>query len=396
MHLDVDEWCRRYERCQLAKQPLIKTHSPMGHLLASKPLEVVAVDFTVLEPSFDGTENVLVLTDVFTKYTITVPTRDQTAETVAKAVVKHWIVHYGVPQRLHSDKGRCFESAVVHQLCEHYGMTKSRTTSYHPEGNGQCERFNRTMHNLLRTLPADHKRRWKECLGELTHVYNCTPHATTGFSPFYLMFGREPRLPIDFFLGGEEPGWQTQYPGEWLQSHLKRLKLAHEIAGERLRKAASTRKALHDGKYTTPDIQVGDFVVIGVRYRTRSKVQDFWGERVYEVTKVPDARGGPYTIRPRDGIDGERKVTRSEIRRLLPPVNPKPLGIQESQMPETGVEEETAESVYRKWHVTWPPVATPGATVPPLYTRPQNPKPEAVTQQPLAILLFLVRVWSVT
>lgn len=84
MHLDVDEWCHCCKHCQTAKKPYVKTQKPMGHLLASKPLEVIAVDFTVLEPASDGRENVLVITDVFTKYSIAVPTRDQTAVTVAK------------------------------------------------------------------------------------------------------------------------------------------------------------------------------------------------------------------------------------------------------------------------------------------------------------------------
>ena len=170
MNLDAEEWCQHCERCQISKQPSVKTHTPMGHLRATKPLEVVSVDFTVLEPARDGREDVLVITDIFTKYTIAIPTRDQTAETVAKVLITDWFVHYSIPQRIHSDKGCCFEADIIQQLCHHYGTAKSRTTSYHPVGNGQCERFNRTMHNLLKTLFTEQKRRWTEHLAELTHI----------------------------------------------------------------------------------------------------------------------------------------------------------------------------------------------------------------------------------
>lgn len=157
------------------------------------------MDYTTHEPAQNGVENVLVLTDVFSKYTIAVPTRDQRAATVARVLVTEWFYKFAVPARLHSDQGRNFESHLIQQLCNLYGIAKSRTTPYHPEGNGQCERFNRTLHNLLRTLPVSRKRDWHACLPHLLYCYNTTLHQSTGESPFLLMFGQEPRLPIDFF-----------------------------------------------------------------------------------------------------------------------------------------------------------------------------------------------------
>ena len=71
----------------VAKGPYLTTKTPMGRIIATKPLEVLAMDFTQLEPASDGRENVLVLTDVFTKFTVAVPTRDQKAVTVAKTLI---------------------------------------------------------------------------------------------------------------------------------------------------------------------------------------------------------------------------------------------------------------------------------------------------------------------
>lgn len=138
-----------------------------GALLASQPLEVLAVDFTLLEPATDGKENVLVITDVFSKFTQAVPTKDQSAVTVAKVLVDSWSHRFGVPKRIHSDQGRNFESAFMRQLCQLYGIEKSRTTPYHPQGNGQCERFNRMLHDLLRFLPPEKKRVWPKHISQL-------------------------------------------------------------------------------------------------------------------------------------------------------------------------------------------------------------------------------------
>ena len=85
IHADVEKWIKCCERCTLAKMPQPRIRTPMGSLLASQPLEVLVVDFTVLEPATDGRENVLVMTDVFTKFTHTVPTRDQKAATTVES-----------------------------------------------------------------------------------------------------------------------------------------------------------------------------------------------------------------------------------------------------------------------------------------------------------------------
>ena len=96
MNQDITKWCRKCERCSEAKSgPRVKTK--MGHLNASKPLEVVAIDFTLLDKSSSGLENVLLITDVFSKFTVAVPRRDQKAKAVAKVLVNDWFLKFGVP-----------------------------------------------------------------------------------------------------------------------------------------------------------------------------------------------------------------------------------------------------------------------------------------------------------
>jgi transposase InsO family protein len=159
------------------------------------------MDFLTLEKSKGGYQHILVITDHYTRYAQAIPTKNQLAKTAAEAFFNHFIVHYGIPKRIHSDQGTNFESKVIKELCQLTGMKKSRTTSYHPMGNGMCERFNRTLLNMLGSLESHQKQNWKAYLGPMIHSYNCTRHESTGQTPYLLMFGRNPSLPIDVTLG---------------------------------------------------------------------------------------------------------------------------------------------------------------------------------------------------
>ncbi|KAI4897396.1 hypothetical protein NFI96_007157 [Prochilodus magdalenae] len=148
--------------------------------------------FTVLEPAANGLENVLVITDVFSKYTVAVPTRDQRATTVGQVLLAEWFYKFGIPSRIHSDQVRSFENSVIQQ--------------------------------------------------------------GTGESPFFLMFGRDARLPVDFLLGRvSEPLFGDVH--DWVSEHQARLKVAFDGAQERLLQAASRRKERHDQKVREAPLQ---------------------------------------------------------------------------------------------------------------------------------------------
>ena len=145
------------------------------------------MDFLSIEPSKGNIENVLVITDHFTRYAQAYLSKTQTAQATAKLLWENFIRHYGFPEKFLSDQGRNFESELISELCKLAQVAKVHTPPYHPITNGQCERFNSTL--------------WKAHLSSMTHAYNCTQHASTTYSPYFLMFGRQPRLPIDFEMG---------------------------------------------------------------------------------------------------------------------------------------------------------------------------------------------------
>ena len=306
---DVERHLGKCQRCLLAKAGR-KVVSPMGSLQATHPLEVLAMDYTMLEPGSGGLESVLILTDVFTKFTQAIPTRDQRARTVARTLVREWFVRYGVPRRIHSDQGRNFESEVVRELCELYGIEKSRTTPYHPEGNGQCERFNRTLHDRLRTLSPAQKRKWPEHLPELVFAYNATPHSSTGYSPHYLFFGREPQLPVDHLFGrGFDPAAKAgKGVDEWVADHYGRLADAFAKAARQSQQVVVRRQLRHGDRVNDPGLGLGTRVF--VRNRTvvgRNKIQDHWNSVPHQVAARPDPEGPVYTVEPLVG-NGPRKT----------------------------------------------------------------------------------------
>ena len=197
------------------------------------------------------------------------------ATTVARVLVRDWFVRFGVPKRIHSDQGRNFESKLIQELCKVYGITKSHTTPYHPEGNGQCERFNRTLHDRLRTLPPDQKRKWPEHIPELVYAYNCTPHSSTGYSPHYLFFGREPVLPVDHLLGlAASPSAGSPQVEEWIAEHHSRLDDAFQRAFPNDGEGGTTKERLErlEG------------------YRCRST---HWGSRFHQKQRYQGAQQDP-------------------------------------------------------------------------------------------------------
>ena len=119
----------------------------------------------------------------------------------AKTLWDKFIVHYGLPEKILMDQGCNFESQLVADLCKLMGTQKVQTSPYRPQTNGQCERFNSTLINMLGTLPKEKKLERKNHIGMLVHAYNCTQNSATGFSPYFLMFGRQPHLPINATLG---------------------------------------------------------------------------------------------------------------------------------------------------------------------------------------------------
>lgn len=315
MNKDVERKVSSCANCILRKTRSIKS-AELVNISSSQPLEILCLDYLTLEQSKGGYENILVITDHFTRYAQAIPTRNQSAKTTAKSLWDHFIQHYSFPSRIHCDQGRNFESRVIRELCNLAGVKKSRTTPYHPQGNGQCERFNQTLLNMLGTLEDEKKINWKSYVAPLVHAYNATKHESTGYSPHFLMFGWHPRLAIDAFLGSDVNYSCNTDRQSYVSGLKKRLQFAYKTAAKTAEKVNRRHKSRYDLKVRQSTLEPGDRILLkNVAFRGKHKLENKWGKEPYIVISRPDPEIPVYVIRQEHG-----RIRKTVHRNMLLPI----------------------------------------------------------------------------
>ena len=205
---------RRYvtacNRCQQSKASKHKTAGETHHLYAGRPFQILAIDLCGPFPKTPrGSTQILVMTDHFTRWCDAIPIQDGTTEVIAKVLDERVFSYLGVPEEIHSDQGRQFESKLFSELCKIWGSDKTRTSPYRPQANSVVERLNRTLGASLRALLIDLPQTdWDLMLPQIMRGIRSTPHRVTGETPNFLMLGRETKLPGALVLGTpshEEP-----------------------------------------------------------------------------------------------------------------------------------------------------------------------------------------------
>lgn len=332
MQKDIEHYVARTCSCLKQKTPCKETRAPLTSIVTTQPFELVSIDFLHLDKCRGGYEYILVIVDHFTRFAQAYATTSKSAKTVADRIFNDYALKFGLPTRIHHDQGGEFENQLFAQLQKNCGVLGSRTTPYHAQGNGQVERFNRTLLQMLKTLTDKQKTNWKESLNKLIYAYNCTRCEVTGFSPFYLLFGRSPRLPIDllFSLTSETGKMDHQtYMEKWRQE----MQEAYDIVRENAKKAAERSKRNYDGKVRSSVLYPGDRVL--VRNMTprggTGKLRNHWEESIHVVVRQVGENIPVYEVKPEQGRGRSRILHRN----LLLPCDHLPLEVQPKTRPKT-------------------------------------------------------------
>ena len=256
---DVHNWCQTCASCATNKSPSTKARAPLQTITTGHPMQVVAVDITGPFPESEaGNRYILVVGDYFTRWMECFAIPDQEAETVVRKLVDEVFCRFSPPEQLHSDQGRQFESDLMRQICSILKIEKSRTTAYHPQCDGLVERFNRTLKHMLATSLKDHPFDWEDRLRKVCMAYNSSVHASTGYTPFYLMFGREARLPIDIAYGTKLPVQVST--GDYATQMKNSLEDAYANVRMNLDASHRTQSELYNKKIHGKPYAIGDLV----------------------------------------------------------------------------------------------------------------------------------------
>ena len=231
---DVELFVRRCDTCCRYRKGPTRPQGAMRNGVGLAPFQKFHIDLTGPHRRSAG-GHVYLLTGIccFTKYLVVVPLRDKTALTVANALLKHVYLIYGACELQVHDNGSEFVNSILQHLSRMMGIQDLRSTAYRPVANAAIERTHRTLNAVFAKTIKEHQRDWHEQAKYVCFAYNTAKHSSTTFSPFYLVFLREPRVGIDLFLDKSEPAYQDS--DEYAETVRERMQKAYRIVGDHLK-----------------------------------------------------------------------------------------------------------------------------------------------------------------
>ena len=235
--------------------------------------------FLKIDPSKGDKENILVLTDAFTKFSQAFVTNKQKALSVAKILVNKWFYIYGILIHIHSNKGLHFENSIISHLYSMYNIKQSTTTPYDLNENSICERFNHTLLGLLQTLLKEQKANWPLHIPSLVFTYNAMPHSITGFR---LMFGHNAPTVCYAWLGlAHYNGQASTNKCAWLNEQYELLMSENRWTLKHIRQSAKKSQAGASGK--TLYIPIGNLVLLTDHPEGQNKIQDNYKSELFVI-----------------------------------------------------------------------------------------------------------------
>ena len=208
-----------------------------------------------------GEKKLLEFINHFTRFCFAIPVPDQTAETVARKFVSEVILEFGTPKYLLSDQGTQFVSHLLKETCKLLNISKLQTTAFHPQSNGICERFHKSLVDMISHFVAKDAQRWDEYVPYAVMAYRRTPHSVTRFSPYYLVYGREMRLPVEDDLRIKRKVDEVNYE-QYVRELAEKLKAANQIVKRENKKGQQKSKQYYDRKAKMRNFEKGDYVYV--------------------------------------------------------------------------------------------------------------------------------------
>lgn len=288
---DIVNKCNTCLVCQARKMPTTPNKAPLKPYIVGVPMERLQIDIvTPLPESYSGHKHLLTLTDCFTKWIECFPLKAITAKAVASTIVDQFISRFGVPREIHTDQGRQFESELFKEMCSLLGIDKTRTSAFHPAGDGLIERAHRTLEDMLSKYVETNQRNWDEVLPLLLMAYRSSKQESITMTPNMMMLGREIDLPVDLLY--PPPPTETNLPSnEYVVQLQNKMKIVHEIARASLLEAGQKQKRLYDSRISKHKYTVGDAVWLRVYARPKGlskKLQLRWEGPFKIVSKLSD------------------------------------------------------------------------------------------------------------
>ena len=266
---------------------------PLHPLQPQHPFDIISLDFVGPYPR-TARQNlyILVVVDLFSRFTIAIPTKNTTAKTVTDILVQQVFSLYNLPTVILADQEPRFESALLRETLQQFGVKKTRTTPYHPQTNGMNERVHRTLHNYLRCCLAKEKE-WDLLLPLATMAYNNSRHVATGTTPHSLLF-TWPRAPVTLLHPVQSPLINLQDHQRAFRGARQAILDAQEAANDRARAAHALVRVYKPGEFVwlknTP--AVGDNPKLRTRWLGPFEVIGHSQQEVVTVLR----KGAPYRV----------------------------------------------------------------------------------------------------